>query len=121
MSHSARIAGGSNTMPGTVRPVADERDGLLSYLAQMRDALRFSVHGLTEEQATSTPTTSTLSLAGLIKHVARVEHYWIVALVSQREMGPEWQVTDWSAEFRLLPGETLGGMLDRYAGVATET
>jgi len=108
-------------MPGTVRPVVDERDGLLAFLAQMRDALRFAVHGLTEEQATSTPATSSLSLAGLIKHIARVERYWIVSVVSQREMGPEWQVTDWSAEFRLLPGETLAGMLDRYASVGAET
>ena len=38
-------------MPGTVRPVADERDGLLTYLAQQRDALRYAVHGLTDEQA----------------------------------------------------------------------
>ena len=42
-------------MPGTVRPVVDERDGLLAYLAQQRDALRFAVHGLTDEQAAPRP------------------------------------------------------------------
>ena len=55
-------------MPGTVRPVADERDGLLAYLAQQRDGLRFAVHGLSDAQAAATPTVSALSLGGLIKH-----------------------------------------------------
>ena len=53
------------------RPVADEHDGLLTFLAQQRDALRAAVLGLTDAQARLTPTASTLSLGGLIKHCAR--------------------------------------------------
>jgi hypothetical protein len=34
-------------MPGTVRPVVDERDGLLAFLGQQRDALRFAVRRAT--------------------------------------------------------------------------
>jgi uncharacterized damage-inducible protein DinB len=104
-----------------VRPVADERDGLLAFLAQQRDALRFAVHGLTEEQARATPTTSSLSVGGLVKHIARVEHYWIVAVLSQRELEPEWRPTNWTDEYRLLPGETLVRALEIYATVAAET
>jgi hypothetical protein len=55
-------------MPLFVRPVADERDGLLIFLAQQRDALRASVLGLTDEQARATPAASGPSLGGLIKH-----------------------------------------------------
>ena len=107
-------------MPGTVRPVVDERDGLLAYLAQQRDALRFAVHGLTDEQATAKPTVSGLSLGGLIKHVAQVERYWIVELVAQRPL-PERQNQDYEAAFRLGEGETLASVLDVYAAVAAET
>ncbi|MBA2447343.1 MAG: DinB family protein [Chloroflexi bacterium] len=105
-------------MPGTVRPVVDERDGLLAYLAQQRDALRFAVHGLTDEQATSTPTASTLSLAGLIKHAAHMERNWVVEIVAQRAV-PE--PRDYEAEFRLAEGETVADALASYAAVAAET
>ncbi len=87
-------------MAGNVRPVVDERDGLLAFLAQQRDALRFAVQGLTEEQATSTPTVSALSLAGLIKHVARTERYWTVEIMLQRR-APDLANRDWATEFRL--------------------
>ena len=30
-------------MPGLVAPIADERDGLLAYLAQQRDAFRIAL------------------------------------------------------------------------------
>ena len=49
-------------MPGQVRPVADERDGLLSYLAQQRDVIRIAAYGLTDEQARATPSAGPLSV-----------------------------------------------------------
>ena len=107
-------------MPGTVRPVVDERDGLLAFLAQQRDALRFAVHGLTEEQAASRPTASALSLAGLIKHVARTERYWIVEVLAQRKV-PELHDQDYEAGFRLEQGETVADALAAYDAVAEET
>src|SRR5690242_5867507 len=108
-------------MPGTVRPVIDERDGLLAFLEQQRAALRISAFGLTEEQARATPSVSALSIGGLIKHLARVERHWIVRVMMQRELPPEWTPTDWAAEYRLLEGETLAGALGTYAMVARET
>ena len=41
-------------MPGTPRPVAGERDGLLTFLAHQRSLLRIAAHGLTDEQAART-------------------------------------------------------------------
>jgi uncharacterized damage-inducible protein DinB len=107
-------------MPGSVRPVVDERDGLLAYLAQQRDGLRFAVHGLTDEQAASTPTASALSLAGLIKHVARMERYWVVEIMAQRQL-PELRDQDYEAGFRLEEGETVADVLALQAAVAEET
>ena len=108
-------------MPGTVLPVVDERDGLLAFLAQMRDALRFAVHGLSDQQATATPSVSSMNLAGLIKHVARTEQKWIVEILAQRELPPESRIQNWADEFRLVEGETLSSVLELYAQVAAET
>ena len=56
-------------MPGNVRPVADEREGLMAYLAQQRSVLQIAAYGLTDEQARAVPTRSALSVGGLVKHV----------------------------------------------------
>ncbi|GLW71532.1 MULTISPECIES: DinB family protein [Kitasatospora] len=108
-------------MPAHVPPIADERDGLLAYLAQQRRALRATAHGLTEEQARMTPTASALSIGGLIKHAARCEAGW-TDLVLQRQRGPQRSADeDDSAEFSLTEQETLAGVLDAYAAAARET
>ncbi len=100
------------------RPVADERDGLLTFLAQQRDALRAAALGLTDEQARLTPTPSTLSLGGLIKHCARTEQRWVVAGIAGQPLPGLWPPEDWPADFRLEDGETLAQMLEYYAETA---
>ena len=54
----------------------DERQALLAFLEYQREALRIATHGLTDEQARSTPSASTLSLAALLNHAAVVERNW---------------------------------------------
>jgi hypothetical protein len=87
-------------MPGLVPPVADERDALLAFLAQQRDALRYAAHGLSDEQASERPTMSELCLAGLIKHAARVEQAWVSYLTdgdtNSFVPGDAWPPQDWS-------------------------
>jgi uncharacterized damage-inducible protein DinB len=105
-------------MPGTVPPVADEREGLLAYLAQQRDAVRFAAYGLTDEQARATPTASTLSVGGLIKHVATTERAWIDDTLQRPSSVSEQSYDD---NFRLGPDETLADVLALYDKVAAET
>jgi uncharacterized damage-inducible protein DinB len=104
-------------MPGQVPPVADERSGLLAYLAQQRYALRIAAYRLTDDQGRERPTKSALSIGGLIKHVAATERGWI-DMVLQRDGGTE---DDYHANFRMEPDETLAGILQRYDEVAEET
>jgi uncharacterized damage-inducible protein DinB len=110
--------GDDQCMPGTVRPVADERDGLTAFLNQQRLVLRTAAFGLTDEQARSSPTVSSLSVGGLIKHVAFTERQW-VGYVSRRPhaTGPE----AYAEAFWMAEGETLQGVLDDYAATARET
>jgi uncharacterized damage-inducible protein DinB len=105
-------------MPGLIAPVADEREGLLAYLAQQRHVLRISAYGLTDEQARATPTTSSLSVGGLIKHAAIVERGWMT-VVEQRQR--EWSREAHEAGLRLGPDETLASVLEEYEQAANET
>lgn len=118
-----------------------ERADLLAELAVTRAALTRAVEGLTDEQAAERPTASTLCLAGLVKHVAAMEASWLRFAVDgpkgmsyalpegvtwadlmtgkAREL-PQWLV-DHENAFRMLPGETLAGILADYAQVAADT
>ena len=97
-------------MPGLVPPVVDEREALLAFLGQQRDALRYAAHGLTDEQASTRSTVSELTLAGLIKHAALVEKAW-TTFVSTGDTGVFVPEDEWSDGFRLVEGETLEGVI----------
>ena len=109
-------------MPGTVPPVADERDGLLQYLEQMRTVLRLTAYGLTDEQARTAAVPSTpLSVGGLIKHVANTERGWIDTMLERTTAPVEEAQEEYANDFVLGPDETLASVLDLYNQVALET
>jgi uncharacterized damage-inducible protein DinB len=105
-------------MPGTVRPVGDERDALLAYLDHQRHLVRVAVHGIDEEQARATPSASSLSLGGIVKHLAAVERNWIDMVLRRSRRG---SVEEYMAGFRLGDDATLAGTLADYEAAARET
>jgi len=108
-------------MAASVAPVADEREGLLGYLAHQRYLVRVAAHGLSDEQARATPTVSALSVGGLIKHLAMVERSW-TDLVLQRPRPPQNEaIAAHMASFRLGPDETLRQVLDDYERAGRES
>jgi uncharacterized damage-inducible protein DinB len=109
-------------MTSTLPALAGERADLLEALTTHRHFLRFTVQGLTDEQATSRPSASELNLAGLIKHVAGTEAAWVRFIEGGAEaMSSEWTPEAWAREWRLEPGETLASVLEDYAEVARRT
>jgi hypothetical protein len=102
-------------------PVDGERADLLAMLAKHRHFLRFTTRDLTDEQAALRTTASELCLGGLIKHVTSVENGWARFIVEgPSAMGDASAMTEEdfrrrADEFRMLPGETLAGVLDAYA------
>jgi Protein of unknown function (DUF664) len=114
----------------TKAPTTGERADLLDLLATCRHFLRFTARDLTDEQAAAHPTTSQLCVGGVIKHVSRTEAGWAQfildgpsALVGEKDW-TEWGEVEWAAraaEFQMMPGETLAGLLDDYAEVARRT
>ncbi|MEV3910830.1 MULTISPECIES: DinB family protein [Streptomyces] len=104
-----------------------ERADLLEALAKQRHFLRFTTRDLTDEQAGQRTTVSELCLGGLIKHVTSVERNWVGFIEKgPSSMGDFTAMTedDWARradEFRMLPGETLAGVLADYAETADRT
>jgi uncharacterized damage-inducible protein DinB len=110
-----------------------DRADLLDVLHKHRDLFRFTVQGITDEQARTRSTVSELTLGGLVKHVAQVESTWARFIVEGPAEQPDvdWANVDWSNPppevlqyadgFRLLEDETLTGTLERYAEVAAAT
>ncbi|RMI41143.1 DinB family protein [Streptomyces triticirhizae] len=109
------------------RVLDGERANLLETLAHQRHFLRFTTRGLSDDQARQRTTASELTLGGLVKHVSATERNWAEFIVE----GPS-ALGDFSAmteedfaqradEFRLLPEETLAGVLAEYAEVARRT
>ena len=101
-----------------------ERADLLETLTKHREFLRYTVRDLTDAQASETPTVSALCLGGLIKHVAAMEESWAEFVVRGAEAFPPVDAAAMDAHalgFRMLEGETLEGILDRYAEVAART
>ncbi len=63
-------------MPAIVRPVGDERDALVTFLDHERHVLIVAAHGLTDDQARSTPTVSDMSIWFLLEHMTSTEGTW---------------------------------------------
>jgi uncharacterized damage-inducible protein DinB len=74
-------------MPAVVRPVSDERDGLLTFLAHQRHVLRVAAYGLTDREARLTPTASAFSIEGVLRHVTTVERSWTAAIAGRDSAG----------------------------------
>jgi len=102
-----------------------ERQDLLETLGKHRFFLTLTARGLTDEQANTRSTASELTVGGIIKHVTQVERNWADFIVNgpaamARDEG-DWDVEDWLAGFRLLPGETLQQVLAAHDEAARAT
>ena len=107
--------------------VDGERTDILAGLASARHFLRFTVRDLTDEQARQRTTASELCVGGLIKHVAATEQGWVdfildgPSAMSDFSAMTDEDVARWTDGFRLLPDETLAGVLADYEKVAQRT
>ena len=108
-------------MPGLPPPHADELEQLLAFLSQERYVVRLAAFGMTDEQARMAPSVSSLSVGGLIKHLAEVQESWTDIMAGRKKPTESDSDHDYSDTFRLIGDETLQGVLDRYEEVGAET
>lgn len=114
-------------MPGMPPPAADERQSLIEFLAFNQNAFFSVAHGLTDEQARSTPSVSALSIGGLVKHAAGVQKGWTARIASAPDFPPpdprpvEQQMRDFQDEYVMREDETLKGLLDTLRAQNADT
>jgi len=104
-----------SAMPGLVRPVTDERDALLAFLAQQRDVLRIAAFGFDDAQALAASSVSPLTVVGLIKNAANMESFWINEIIL------EGYQFDFNQHFEVGPDDSVATVLDLYGRVAAHT
>ena len=105
-------------MPGQVGTIANEQEGLLGYLAQMRYVIRLTAYGLSDEQLRAAPTASELTVGGLIKHCVSTEESWL-STIRQDPQTVDYQ--RYAEDFKLADGETIEDVFARYDRAAGET
>lgn len=98
----------------------DERGALLAFIDEQRGGIRRALLGLADESASSRPTASELSLAGLLKHVAEVEQGWI-ARAKGEPPAVHRDESNWHECFVLVGDESVASQLAYYEKVAAET
>ncbi len=90
---------------------ATERDALGAFLDRQRSALLRKVEGVSDADARRTPTASSLSLLGLLKHSALWERRWFQIIFAGRVFPGEWpeeSVPGWDEEdFRVDERDTV--------------
>jgi len=87
---------------------ADERTMLEGWLDYHRQTLAWKCEGLTDEQLrTPSVEPSTLSLMGLVRHMAEVERSWFCRVLADEQAGPIYYTDeDPDGEFRLTEADT---------------
>jgi uncharacterized damage-inducible protein DinB len=106
-------------MPGNPPPFDNETDGILLYLVQQRDGLRFATYGLTEEQLRRRASpASALTVGGLLKHATITERGWIDILAGAPTEKTE---QDYGWDFVMTDDESLATLLELQAKTAAHT
>jgi hypothetical protein len=114
-------------MAAHVPPVIDERESLIAYVDQQRDAFATVALGLTEEQIRLAPTAGTLTIGGLVKHVTTCERGWTERMAAAPkapappERSVEAQATAWGDDFRVTDDDSLESLLGALSAQGATT
>lgn len=103
---------------GELAAVADERKTLDVFLDYYREAVEAKVRGLSEEEARRRLVSSATTLAGIIKHLTRVEASWfqhrLAQIPSEDLPALRWIDEDPDGDFRVAPHETVESLIAEY-------
>ena len=114
-------------MPGMPPPAADERQTLIEFLRFNQNAFASVAYGLTDAKARSTPSVSSLSIGGLIKHATSVQKGWVDRAAAAPDMPPaddrpmEEVMAEYADQYVMREDESLSGLLDALAEQNAET
>jgi uncharacterized damage-inducible protein DinB len=78
--------------------VGDEAETLLGFLDYQRATLAWKCAGLDSRGLAATTAASTITLGGLLKHLAYVEDSWFSQALYGRDRAAMWRSVDWAAD-----------------------
>jgi len=84
--------------PGEPPVAGDEADTMLGSLERQRRIFAWKCGGLDSAGLSATAAVSTMTLGGLVKHLALVEDEYFTRRLLGRELGPPWDAVDWDAD-----------------------
>lgn len=76
----------------------DEADTLRGFLDYQRATLEWKCRGLSDEQLRVALPPTSMTLGGMLKHLAYVEDYWFVETVLGEAAPEPWGSADWAAD-----------------------
>jgi uncharacterized damage-inducible protein DinB len=76
----------------------DEAATLIGFLDYQRATLEWKTRGLSDHQLHAELAPTTMTLGGLLKHMAYVEDYWFTETVAAEPSPSPWAETDWKAD-----------------------
>ncbi len=79
-------------------PAGDETATILGFLDYQRATLAWKCAGLGPAGLAATVGASSMTLGGILKHMAYVEEHWFSRALHGNEMGPPWDSVDWAAD-----------------------
>ncbi len=71
---------------------------MLGSLERQRATFAWKCGGVDADGLQATVGASTMTLGGLLKHVALVEDHWFSRFLTGQELGPPWDAVDWDAQ-----------------------
>ena len=77
---------------------AGETATLLGFLDFQRQTLEWKCSGLDSEQLAATTAASSMTLGGILKHLAYVEQDWFSRILWARERQSPWDAVDWAKD-----------------------
>ncbi|MFD9541930.1 DinB family protein [Streptomyces sp. NPDC060022] len=89
----------SESTPVSASPAAvAEAESLRSVLERNRRTFAWKTSGLDQKDLSATTAASSMTLGGLVKHVALVETDWLVVKLAGRGYGAPWEAVDFDAD-----------------------
>jgi uncharacterized damage-inducible protein DinB len=79
-------------------PAGDEVETLLGFLEYQRATFAWKCSGLDAAGLAATVGASTMTLGGMLKHLALVERSWFSRSLHGRAVGAPWDGVDWDAD-----------------------
>jgi len=98
-----------------------ERETLDGFLDFLRATILWKLSGLDEAALRARPLPSSMSLLGMVKHLAYVERSWFQRVFAGREVTFPWTEADPDADWRIEPGETAADVIAFYQAEVAES